>query len=120
MLLTRYIPVMVAKNGVFMPLSDDEVLDKARSKLVDAHKVGSLLTSLGTPRCLWTYKEDSWEIRTKLEKMNPPGINSVSHYSPAWLLRSQLLITLRSQGINELCVPKDFMVDDLEDVFPDG
>ena len=120
MLLTRYIGVVKQVGSTFEAVTSPAKLQGAAAKLVVAHQVGQSLMSLGNLACISEYHARVEAIRTDIVKLNPPGIGIVNGYSPAWIIRSHVLCTLRSQGISRLKVPRGFTVSEFSVLFPDA
>ena len=89
-------------------------------RLIDAHKAGSSLLSLGVPQCVLSFRDRAEAVRSCLSEQNIPGVRKDTEYMLSWLIRSQLIVNLRTNGISRLRVPNDAKVAHLVGQFPDA
>jgi len=120
LLLTRYIGVVRQVGSTFEAVKSPAKLQGAGATLVVAHQVAQSLMTLGSLSCISDYSARVEAIRQDILRLNPPGIGCINGYSPAWIIRSHLLCTLRSQGISRLKVPRGFTVSEFSVLFPDA
>ena len=88
-------------GSTFAAVKSPAKLQEAAAKLVVAHQVAQSLMTLGSLSCISDYSARVEAIRQDILRLNPPGIGCINGYSPAWIIRSHLLCTLRSKAFRD-------------------